>query len=254
MNKPVAFNPSVESLKETLNSDHVIHIHVGKAAGTSIQDSLSRHLSDTPFSISEYHCFDSNTRIADLLYNIPEENKISLVIPIRDPLERFISALHWDIKRYTEDPTTFAEAHEISKALNLDTNPLNLIDELIKGNLLANKLSQVGHMKMGYSWYMPTEIHHKLSKFKLYAIEVDHIEEHTLAAINAIRSTMGIPQCDSFVMPHKKKAGSHSPGSPGPTQLAISQMDSSTLLLIRESFLSHEYKAIDSLRTRAHRY
>ena len=158
----------------------IVLIHVGKCAGESLKNSLRSDFS-TYSKVIEYHIFDSNFLIEDLLSKIKPTNNVYFVICIRDPVMRWVSAYNYESHLYSIRKLFYAPScvrYYFAKFTNLDI----LIDRLSDSDPEAITFAHYhhlgfGHMAMGFSWYLPLTLIKRLPINKTYLIQLDNIDQ-----------------------------------------------------------------------------
>ena len=175
------FNPPAKKIIEISKEiPCIVLIHVGKCAGESLKNSLRRDFS-LYSKVIEYHTFDSNFLIEDLLSQIMPADNVYFVICIRDPVMRWVSAYNYESHLYSIKKLFYAPScvrYYFAKFTNLE----NLIDRLTDSDPEAITFANYhhlafGHMAMGFSWYLPLTLIKRLPIKKTYLIQLDNIEQ-----------------------------------------------------------------------------
>jgi hypothetical protein len=240
----VKFNPSPKDLLQQVGPK-IAFVHIGKAAGTSIQKALSRYLGDTQISLYEYHCYNCNKRLAELICSPNFGLDVSFVIPVRDPLERWISAWNWEFSRMSVNHD-FLDSHpRIRQSLSLFASCPSHIDALLDGDDDAILLARYGHLRMGHSWYLPPAVARMIKASQINIITMDHLERDTLATINRIRREYGYETYGSIDLPNEKT--NYKSSFPDFCFAKIEALSSRQTNFMRNEFLVPDYRAINSL-------
>ena len=175
------FNPPAKKIIEISKEiPCIVLIHVGKCAGESLKNSLRRDFS-LYSKVIEYHTFDSNFLIEDLLSQIMPTDNVYFVICLRDPVMRWVSAYNYESHLYSIKKLFYAPScvrYYFAKFTNLE----NLIDRLTDSDPEAITFANYhhlafGHMAMGFSWYLPLTLIKRLPIKKTYLIQLDNIEQ-----------------------------------------------------------------------------
>lgn len=199
----MTFNPDVRDLLQH-QGPKVVFIHIGKTAGTTIQNTLLRYLSDTKIKLYEYHCHDANLRIAGLSQRLSDIPELSIVVPVRDTLERWISAWNWDCSRLSADYAFVDSWPELKASLSVYKSCPELIDALHKGEPGAELLSNYGHICMGHSWYLPSWIASSLVDSHVNLVAFDRLGQDLLSTLNQVRAGFGYSSILSIDLPREK--------------------------------------------------
>jgi hypothetical protein len=240
----VNFNPSPRDLAQQAGPK-IAFVHIGKTAGTSIQKALTRYLGDTQFSLYEYHCYNCNKRLAELIRNPSMRSDVYFVIPLRDPLERWISAWNWEFSRMSVNHS-FLDSHPtIRQSLSSFPSCPEHIDALIRGDVDAKTLARYGHLCMGHSWYLPAVIASKIKASHINIIAMDHLGRDALMTINRLRLLYGYESLDSIDLPKEKT--DYKLSFPGFHFAKIEALTRRQISFMRDDFLAPDYRAIDSL-------
>ena len=156
------FNPSAEKvIQDSRVIPCIVLIHVGKCGGESLKHTLRR---DFGFNakVFEYHIFDSNLLIADLLSKLSSKDNIHFVICTRDPACRWIRIQLGYI--FIGSKLFYAP-----KIVHHFYAKFNRVDNLIDG-FISDPGSQVRKFSSfrfwaygdGICWYLPKELAIKL--------------------------------------------------------------------------------------------
>jgi len=143
------FNPE-DDVMRSIAGKHIVFIHVGKCAGESIIECLSKYLPDTTV-LCEFHVYDANVRLSRIC-EAPSRD-LNFVVAKRDPLTRFVSAFNWDKHnlffagklqgtRSDEFFRAFPSVNDLGVALGSD---------IYEVRRMAEDFSRFGHMGMGQS-------------------------------------------------------------------------------------------------------
>jgi hypothetical protein len=186
------FNPTVEYVMSAPMPFKVAVVHVGKCAGGSIIATLKTFLPKDRTSIFEYHCFDANETLGELINTSPEIPDLHFVICARDPLDRWISAFNWDKHNLgilngtcsnailLDLYTTFPTVDRLALALVSDSPHEKAVN-----------LAKAAHMGMGISWYLPRHLILKLPRYRTVTIRTEHITRDTVACVEMLAANMG---------------------------------------------------------------
>ena len=191
------FNPTQADLEQRLsfhNKIILLVVHVGKCAGESIITALEQTFSSTEAEVIEYHTFDSNMLIKEIIPLLRKNSsRIHIVVCTRNPLARWISAFNWDhhtffLSNQFYCPDRVIQLHrQYSSALKL-TNGL-MRSEAEAHELCGFKHLAYGHMAKGISWYLPKEILDALTKPMISTINVETIQSDFDQCVHKITTT-----------------------------------------------------------------
>ncbi len=191
------FNPTQADLEQRLsfhNKIILLVVHVGKCAGESIITALEQTFSSTEAEVIEYHTFDSNMLIKEIIPLLcKNSHRIHIVVCTRNPLDRWISAFNWDhhtffLSNQFYCPDRVIQLHrQYSSALKL-TNGL-MRSEAEAHELCGFKHLAYGHMAKGISWYLPKEILDALTKPMISTINVETIQSDFDQCVHKITTT-----------------------------------------------------------------
>ena len=171
-------------------------IHVGKCAGESIVRSLKCMLPELKKRIVEYHVFDSNILINQLLSFAQYEPNIDIIFCTRDPLERWVSSFNWDFYTY-----------KLRKHYYCPRYILNLFDKYDSSKKLARgiynceeeaftlakaKHLSFGHMAMGQSWYLPMTLMESIKPSQFHLIRTNSIKQDLSSCFKKLSNKYGI--------------------------------------------------------------
>ena len=178
------FNPLLRVVNSWGEKNKIAVVHVGKCAGESVIRSLKKNLPSNHFDIFEYHCFDANRLLSELVNQQHELSSVYFVICTRDPLERWISSFNWDLHNIILSKSKHSELHK--KYPNVH----ELVEELCcdDPDEDALKLSRFGHMGMGISWYLPYEVFCELPHERTYCVRTENIDSDLSAVILRLRA------------------------------------------------------------------
>jgi hypothetical protein len=193
------FNPSIDYVIARKTQLKIAFVHVGKCAGESIMTAIKNKIPNNYCDIYEYHCFDANKLIDELINARSVLPTLHYIICTRDPLERWISAFNWDKHNLGILNETCGDVKLMELYKSYPT-----VDQLAKAllkqpqNNHAVQLSRAAHMGMGISWYLPLDIFIKIKEQKVYTIRSEHIEKDTESVIKLIMDYMGMPISADF--------------------------------------------------------
>jgi len=150
------------------------HIHIGKCAGSSINKVLNKN----GFRFEEYHCFDADKEISNLLEKPRADDYF--VISLRDPIKRFISAFNWEVyeKVIGDKPLmpkwkavfdTFGSVNELAESLSENNENSALANYAI----FESKL----HLHLGIAWYLKPEQVRLLPKDRTVVVRTERFKE-----------------------------------------------------------------------------
>ena len=122
----------------TMSRPHLVFVHVGKCAGSSVSTALA--LSGVRFS--HIHGVSQQPLVRDLVAN-PD---VYFLISTRDPIRRFVSAFNWDLH-----------------------------DKRERRGLSGLRHSYL-HIHLGISWYVPLDVAQRLPAERTSVLRVEHLD------------------------------------------------------------------------------
>jgi hypothetical protein len=153
----------------------IIHVHIGKCAGGSIN--LGLHKLGLPFE--ELHCGESNNILKNRLMN--DDGSNLYIISLREPIARVISSFNWDkyekiISQRVANPTW-----------SLIYSSFENVDALVAGyssnNIETKKIARVAfeesqlHIQLGLAWYVPPEVALKLPPKRTVLLRTEYLND-----------------------------------------------------------------------------
>lgn len=239
------FNAAVDYVVGKKSICKLAVIHVNKCAGETILSCLRKHLPKESIDIFEYHCFDSNQIIKDLLTMVPRCPSLYFVICTRDPLERWISAFNWD--QHDVGVLNSKCANEELQQLYRKYSTVDRLAFAMTHEPVAHsafKLFQHGHMGMGIAWYLPLQVIKEMPALKTFVIRTEHIQNDTYAVIQKLKLLLEIPNSETFnreiFIPHTKH--DYKQKYPHGTFRSLDDMPYSTIKKLK-TLLSPDYQS-----------
>lgn len=152
----------------------IIHIHVGKCAGGTINNVLAQ----TGIEITELHCFSANKDLIDIVNR--DDGCNLYLIGVRDPIARFVSAFNFD--KYEILTSQKSGNHVWDRIYNEFPSVDHLVQSLLSMNhekrtLAWDAISNSAlHIQMGLSWYLEDDILDRIPKDRLNVIRTEMLE------------------------------------------------------------------------------
>ena len=175
------FNPEIKYVITSCRRCKLVicFIHVGKCAGTTLINELSKLFVGNKIPIYEFHLFDSDILIRELVEQLKFYHNIHIVISTRDPLDRWISAYNWDLHLYYSQEKYYCPVEAI-ELFRQYPNAKSLITGLMLQEVGAIELAQkkhftFGHMSRGVGWYISRELLQKIPSFNLSVISTSRL-------------------------------------------------------------------------------
>ena len=170
-------------------------IHVGKCAGGSTINALSNTFDKSRTRLIEYHIFDTNHVLKQVIPQTTQLEHIHWVILTRDPVSRWISSFNWDYYTYAVKKRFYCHPKALKLFKNFN-NCLTLAREIAKGNEQAVLLSRFnhltyGHMAMGQAWYLNRNLIESLSPSRTSLIRTENIANDLRTGIAKINTHFG---------------------------------------------------------------
>jgi len=186
------FNPIQPEHITNKETSTICVIHVGKCAGESVIEALKQSFPEDYFRVIEYHIFDADQLLKNIIPKTTESKNIHWVILSRDPITRWISAFNWDYHLYHLNKYFYC--HETAKkyfsryqnCLELCRAIQNEQDEAIHFSRF-NHLT-FGHMAMGQAWYLSEDLINQMDPEKTSLIRIEQISEDFESCIKKIRN------------------------------------------------------------------
>ena len=202
------FNPT--QISPSNGTDHAIIgvVHVGKCAGESVIESLRKAFPEGNVRIIEFHIFDANRILREVLPQSADNENIHWIFLTRDPITRWISAFNWDHHTYHLNQYFYCNK-QISEHLARYKNCLELVRSMSKGQQDAIQFSQInhltyGHMAMGQAWYLSTDLIDQANPSRTSLIRTEKIDIDFESSIHKITSQFGFLKPYKAVVVHKK--------------------------------------------------
>jgi hypothetical protein len=153
----------------------IVHIHVGKCGGGAINKGLHR----LGFDFIELHCGNANQEVQRLLSNPRDQDLI--LVTIRDPIDRFISAFNFD--KY-EKIVIANTANKVWQTIYDTFNSVeHLVQSLVSHHKKMRSLAWLAvtesflHMHLGLSWYLPVDKINLIDNGRWFVIRQEHLVE-----------------------------------------------------------------------------
>lgn len=154
-----------------MSKKRLIHIHVGKCAGTSINMVLNKN--KIPFE--QLHCNDADISLKKLLSENDDRN--IYLISARDPIKRFVSAFNWD--KYEKIICAKRENSLWNKIYQEFSSVNDLVEAFLKDDKDRKNLAEVAckssklHINLGLSWYIPISVVSLLPRSRTYLVRTE---------------------------------------------------------------------------------
>ena len=182
------FNPPLQTLRQFAGRDNVIFLHVGKCAGESIIRAMAQGFG-THVTCFEYHSFDANQVIRDLLMAdeiLERGRRLVFLVATRDPINRWFSAFNWDLH-----DLVLSKGDSLDGSLRRFPRASDLALGIARGDAEALRLARTNHMGMGLSWYLPLDLLPRLAGHRIYEIRQEHADQDFARFIDDFRSFTG---------------------------------------------------------------
>ena len=202
------FNPSELTPSEHKEKATICVIHIGKCAGESVIESLKKLFAERQVRIIEYHVFDSNNILKNVITTTANNDSFHWIILTRNPISRWISAFNWDYHLYHLNQYFFCH-DQAKKDLALYSNCLDLSRGISEKKDEAIRLSKFnhlafGHMAMGQAWYLTENLISRLSPSKTSLIRTENIEDDFRKCIHKITSQFNLLETPNVNIMHTK--------------------------------------------------
>ena len=182
-------------------------IHVGKCAGETVVRSLRHSFPELRQRIIEYHLFDSNILIKQLLELSKKNKTIEIIFCTRNPLERWVSSFNWDFYTYKLKRLYYCPAYILDLFDNYDCAK-KLARGICNGEKEAFILSKskhfiFGHMAMGQSWYLPKSLIESFQEIQMHVVRTENIRQDLLFSVKQLVNKYGnlIESVDDIYIP-----------------------------------------------------
>jgi len=174
-----------------MTNKNIIHIHVGKCAGSSINKALNQ----SRVEFVELHCGDSSNELNRLFEQDKGDNVY--LISTRDPIKRFISAFNWDkyektVKNKTRNLEwikiydTFSSANHLAESLTSTDEKLRDYAEFVftDSNL---------HIEFGLSWYISLEQASRFPKSRTFIVNTESlVSDYNFFCLNVLKNNLPV--------------------------------------------------------------
>ena len=202
------FNPTQITSTHGTNRPTIGVVHVGKCAGESVLESLRSCFPEETFRIVEYHIFDANGILREVIPQTTNNENIHWIILTRDPIARWVSAFNWDYHTYHLNQYFYC-SKKISVQLAQHNNCLQLLRGISDGQEDAIQFSQIhhltyGHMAMGQAWYLSADLIQQTVPARTSLIRTEQIESDFESSVRKITSQFGLPRLGRTQVVHKK--------------------------------------------------
>jgi hypothetical protein len=170
----LTFNPPLAELRRVSGKHNIIFLHIGKCAGESIIRAMAQSFG-TRISCFEYHTFDANQVIRDLLLSehiLPSSKKLAFVIATRNPVKRWFSSFNWDLH-----DLVLSKGRAPTDGFRRFPKASDLAEGIATGDSEALNFAKTNHMGMGLSWYLPLDLVPRLSRHRFYEIRQEHADQ-----------------------------------------------------------------------------
>ncbi len=142
------------------------------------------------FSLFEYHCFDSNKLIKELISEIKNDPQVFMIIATREPLDRWAASFNWD---YHNVVLSSAEpSMEFMRMIKRFPKVQNLAQAIAKNDKTACRLGRLEHMGMGASWYLPLSVLESVPSDRFYCIRLENIKNDLSSMVEDITLRMSL--------------------------------------------------------------
>ena len=186
-----SFNPNVNQLlSSSQHKPTIVLIHVGKCAGESLLEAIRLNFHCEEIDLYEFHTFDANQRIEQLISQLQSDQQIHWLICTRDPLQRWISAFNWDThtfhlsRQYPCHPQA-EELHRRYPTAKLLAQGLNNNESDATTYARFHHLAY-GHIAMGVSWYVTKQTQQHLNRRQTSIIRTESIQQDFEDAVESI--------------------------------------------------------------------
>jgi hypothetical protein len=129
----------------------------------------------TRISCFEYHTFDANQVIRDLLLSehiLPSSKKLAFVIATRNPVKHWFSSFNWDLH-----DLVLSKGRTPTDGFRRFPKASDLAEGIAAGDSEALNFARTNHMGMGLSWYLPLDLVPRLSRHRFYEIRQEHADQ-----------------------------------------------------------------------------
>jgi hypothetical protein len=187
--KAFKLNPPLDILLGECAKPKILFVHTGKCAGESILRGLRKYYLDIA-DIYEYHCFDANELIRELLItqNTSSIEDWTFLIANRDPLQRWISSFNWDLHNLF-----LSKGRALSIGYRAYPTIKDLASSIANKDPEAIKFGKAHHMGMGISWYLQQDLIDRLPLSSTHIIRQEFLQQDFENAITSINTRSAQP-------------------------------------------------------------
>lgn len=187
--KAFKLNPPLDILLGERGKPKILFVHTGKCAGESILKALRQYYLDKA-DIYEYHCFDANELIRELLVTQSTSSleRFTFLIANRDPLQRWISSFNWDLHN-------LFLSKDRSRNIGYQAYPTikDLAASIANKDPEAIKFGRAHHMGMGIAWYLQQDLINKLPLASTHIIRQESLQQDFENAVISINMSQAQP-------------------------------------------------------------
>lgn len=236
-------NPPLSFLQKYDSSLKIALIHIGKCAGESIMAYLRCALPAESFTLFEYHCFNANRLIEELIAKFIGNPGVIIVVSIRDPLERWVASFNWDYHHVVL--STAEPVLEYMKMIKRYPLVQDLARSIANRDRKACEYGRLHHMGMGPAWYLPESMIEKLPRERTYIIRLESIKTDLAALVDSIASRASISNAHNPMHVPLTK-GNYKDAYPAGTFGDIKGLSDEEITIMKE-YLREDYKTYDRL-------
>jgi hypothetical protein len=232
-----------------INSDHklvIIFVHQGKCGGTSIRNAIKKVLPASNCQLLEYHCFDANEKLANVVEHCHDRSNIRFVICTRDPVERLISAYNWALHDKGILSGKAQERHKkwFWKYPTIEIFVQKLLGYSPDSEALISLDKRITHASMGISWYLPFTVASRLPKERTSTIRLEYLKEDLFNCLRWLLLDLDRPMPEAIQIPKEKSEFKRLYAKDSFSDLdrvAYGDIKRLRLTVLREDYLVHDY-------------
>lgn len=228
------------------SKNKIVFIHQGKCGGTSIRETLKTYLPNDLYALFEYHCFNADKQLHEIITNHSRRKDIYFLLSLRDPIERLVSSFNWALHDLGILQGTAAEHH--MKWFDNYKTVKDYAEALISLGPNCDQISEIDkyvtHASMGISWYIPMNIARQLPKDRTFSIRLEYLNNDVENCLNRLMNIEGLDIPSEIFIPREKadyKNMYPNDAFGGLGGLTYDQIKSLKMGVLRKDYLVYDY-------------
>lgn len=242
-------NPEIDFFKACQSPLKLVLIHIGKCGGESIMSYVRCALPPGCFSLFEYHCFNCNVLIKELVNEIKNDPQVFMIISTRDPLDRWAASFNWDYHNLVL--STAEPSMKYMRMIKSFPQVQDLARAIAANDKKACEFGKLEHMGMGASWYLPLSVMNSIPSERTYCIRLENIQNDLAFMIDDITRKRSLR--DTQILRHVPVTkGNYKDAYPANTFGNLNNLSSSEITKMK-NYLQDDYEVHRQLVAMAHK-